>query len=100
VPFFGIDKLTTLIPARLALRHGAELVVVRCLRQGPGRFLVDFFPPVLPDDPDAPVLEQAEQMSAKINGYFESWIRERPGDWFCSKRRWAKDAVAPAPAGS
>ena len=37
-------------------------------------------------------------MSRKVNLMFEQWIRERPGDWYCTKRRWAKDAVAPAAA--
>jgi len=98
VPLFGIDKLTTLIPARLALRHGAELVPCRSDRLDDGRFLITFFAPVTADDPQADEITRAVQMSRKVNLAFEQWIRERPGDWFCTKRRWAKDAVAPAAA--
>ncbi len=94
VPLFGIDKLTTLIPARLALKHGAELVACRCDRQDNGRFRIEFFAPITPDDPQASEVEQAVQMSRRVNASFERWISERPGDWFCTKRRWAKDAVA------
>ena len=34
VPFFGLDKLTTLAPARLALRFGCELIPVRSRARG------------------------------------------------------------------
>jgi Kdo2-lipid IVA lauroyltransferase/acyltransferase len=94
VPLFGIDKLTTLIPARLALRHGAELVACCCERQDNGRFRITFFAPVVADDPEADEISRALSMSRKINAAFEDWIRKRPADWFCTKRRWAKNAVA------
>ena len=35
------------------------------------------------------------QMTIKINALFESWIRERPQEWMCTKRRWAKHLVKP-----
>jgi len=95
VPFFGIDKLTTLVPARLALRHGCDLVPLRTERLDGARFRVTFYEPLRPDDPSADEIEQATQMTRKINWMFENWIRERPQDWWCSKRRWPKDAVAP-----
>ena len=38
LPFFGLDKLTTLAPARLALRFGCELISVRIERLGPAAF--------------------------------------------------------------
>ena len=96
VPMFGIDKLTTLVPARLALRYDCDLVPLRTERLGDARYRVTFYPPIVADDPHAPETEQALQMTRDINATFESWIRERPADWFCAKRRWPKDAV---PAG-
>lgn len=92
IPFFGIDKFTTLVPARLAMRHGFDLVPVRTERLGGARFRVTFYAPIVPDDSTAEPTEQATQMSRKVNLLFEDWIRERPEDWFCSKRRWPKDA--------
>ncbi|UCC15439.1 MAG: lysophospholipid acyltransferase family protein [Gammaproteobacteria bacterium] len=92
IPFFGIDKFTTLVPARLALRHGYDLVPVRTERLDGARFRVTFHSPILPDDPAADEIEKATQMSRRINLLFEEWIRGRPEDWFCSKRRWPKDA--------
>jgi KDO2-lipid IV(A) lauroyltransferase len=29
-------------------------------------------------------------MLLQVNGIFEDWIRQQPGDWFCSKRIWPK----------
>jgi KDO2-lipid IV(A) lauroyltransferase len=98
IPFFGIDKNTTLVPARLALKHGFDLVPVRTERLDGARFRVTFYEPLRPDDPDADELEQARQVTAKINRAFEDWIRERPEDWWCSKRRWPKDARPPSTA--
>ena len=100
IPFFGIDKHTTLVPARLALKHGFDLIPVRTERLEGARFRVTFYEPLRPDDPNADDLEQARQVTAKINRAFEDWIRERPEDWWCAKRRWPKDATArPAPTG-
>ena len=93
IPFFGIDKWTTLVPARLALRHGCDLVPLRTERLGDARFRVTFYEPLKPDDPRADEIEQATQVTRKINRMFEDWIRERPEDWWCSKRRWPKDAM-------
>jgi KDO2-lipid IV(A) lauroyltransferase len=93
VPMFGIEKLTTLVPARLALRHDCDLVPLRTERLGDARYRVTIYPPITADDPDAPESEQALQMTRKINATFEDWIRKRPADWFCAKRRWPKDAV-------
>lgn len=98
IPFFGIDKLTTLVPARLALRHGYDLVPLRTERLGGARFRVTFYAPLTPDDPGAGEIEQARQITRKINRLFEEWIRERPADWWCSKRRWPKDARPPGDA--
>ena len=92
IPFFGIDKRTTLVPARLALRHGCDLVPLRTERLGGARFRVTFYEPLKPDDPSADEIDQAIQVTRKINRMFEAWIRERPEDWWCSKRRWPKDA--------
>lgn len=100
IPFFGLPKLSTLIPARLALRFGCELVPLRIQRLEGARFKATFFPPVRPDDETAGEVDRAVQMTRKLNLMFEEWIRENPEDWFCTKRRWAKDAQPAALAAS
>ncbi len=29
-------------------------------------------------------------MMRRVNEHFEVWIREKPGEWMCMKRRWPK----------
>ncbi len=99
LPFFSIPKLTTLIPARLAMRFNCELVPVRTQRLEGARFKITVYPPVQPDDDAAGELEKAKQMTLKVNAMFEQWIRETPEDWICTKRRWPKDAQ-PVPQNS
>jgi Kdo2-lipid IVA lauroyltransferase/acyltransferase len=90
VPFFGLDKLTTLAPARLALRFGCELIPARVERLGPARFRLTAYEPIRPDPKLASDKEQAVQMMADLNRLFEQWIRERPEQWLCIKRTWPK----------
>ncbi|RLA43069.1 MAG: lauroyl acyltransferase [Gammaproteobacteria bacterium] len=90
VPFMGMDKMTTLVPARLGLRFNCEIVPVRAERLSPANYLITFYPPVVADDDDAGEEERALQVTTKINQLFESWIRERPQEWFCASRRWPK----------
>jgi KDO2-lipid IV(A) lauroyltransferase len=108
IPFFGLDKLTTLAPARLAMRFGCDLIPVRIERLGPARFRLTVHQPVRPDPTRASEKDQAMQMMRELNRIFEQWIRERPEQWLCIKRAWPKTlepppgrgASAPASAGA
>ncbi len=91
VPFFGKDMLTSTTPAQLALRFNCDLIPVQVQRLQDARFRVTFHKPVTADDLNADSAEQALQITRKINNLFESWIRERPHEWMCTKRRWPKD---------
>ncbi len=97
LPFFGHDKLTTLAPARMALRLGAPLFAARVERLGPARYRLSAQGPILPDRRDAAPEQQAEQMMRKVNALFEQWIRERPGEWLCTKRPWDKELYGKRP---
>ncbi|MDX1425056.1 MAG: lysophospholipid acyltransferase family protein, partial [Kiloniellales bacterium] len=94
LPFFGLDTMMTASPARLALKFGYQLVPTGIERTGPSRYRVTLYPPVEPDDRTASDDDQARQMMAKVNALFETWIRARPMDWFCSKRMWPKTTYA------
>ncbi len=50
VPFFGRDMLTTITPARLALRFDCELIPVQVQRLKGARFRIIFHPAVTADD--------------------------------------------------
>lgn len=100
IPFLGAPKLTTLAPARLALKLDVDLIPVRIMREGPARFKVVAEMPVKPGDPDADARSQAIDMMTQVNGHFERWIRERPNEWFCGKRPWAKELMKQKSAAS
>ncbi|GMQ83579.1 MAG: lysophospholipid acyltransferase family protein [Gammaproteobacteria bacterium] len=95
VPFFGRDMLTSVTPAQLALRFGCELIPIQVQRLHGARFRAIFHKPVVADDENAENAEKILQMTRKINTLFESWIRERPHEWMCTKRRWPKDRKRP-----
>lgn len=81
VPFLGLMKPTTLVPARLALRCGVDLVPVRAERLAGSRFRVTFYEPIPQGDPGEPEMDRALQMTAMVNRLFEQWIRACPHDW-------------------
>lgn len=93
VPFFGADAPSTPLPATLALRTGARLVLTRCRRVGAVRFAVDLHEiTVTPtDDHDSDV----ERITGTIQAQFETWIRQRPQEWMWAHRRWSRDVRKP-----
>ncbi len=95
VPFFGHDMNTSVTPAQLALRFRCELIPIQVQRLGGARFRVILHKPVQPDHSAASEHEKILQMTRKINALFESWIRKRPHEWVCTKRRWPKDLQFP-----
>ncbi len=97
LPFFGEDMSTTLLPAKLALRYGCELVPVQVERLRNAHYRVTFHPAIKADDPQADTTSQAMQMARQINALFEHWIRARPQDWLCTKRLWPKQKVPVTP---
>ncbi len=90
VKFFGRDKLSTLVPARLALKFNCALVPAQVVRLEDARYRVIFHPPIRPSAQYRNDDERALDMTQQLHRQFEDWIRERPEDWFCSKRLWPK----------
>ena len=93
LPFFGEDMSTTLLPAKLALRYGCELVPVRVERLRNAHYRVTFHPAIKADDVHADATTQAMQMARQVTALFEDWIRAKPQDWLCTKRLWPKQKV-------
>ena len=90
VPFFGRDMLTSITPAQLALRFGCDLIPIQIQRITGARFRAIIHEAVKATDESADKHSKALQMTMKINALFESWIREQPQQWLCTKRRWPK----------
>jgi KDO2-lipid IV(A) lauroyltransferase len=88
-PFFGIDTLTSTATARLAKLTGASVIPFIPLRRSDGTgydlqlfAALDNFPS---DD------EVAD--AVRINQLFESWIRERPEEYFWFHRRFKRQST-------
>jgi len=90
IPFFGREKSTTVIPAKLALKYDCDLIPAQVERIKGAHFRVTFHPPVRPANPGDCKNDQALDMMRQLHQLFESWIRQHPEDWFCSTRVWPK----------
>jgi len=95
IRFFGRDKPSTIMPAKLALKFNCDLVPVQVERLQDARFRVTFHPPVRPRDTSVSETAQAIDMIQQVHNQFENWIRQQPEDWFCSKRLWPKGEIQP-----
>ncbi|HVP31706.1 MAG TPA: lauroyl acyltransferase [Myxococcota bacterium] len=97
VTLFGVAAPTTTVPARLALQRGCALVPVNVERTGPVRFRVRIGPPIAADPAITDRRRQALDMTRRIHERFEGWIRPRPDQWWCIRRRWPRNAAPLAP---
>ena len=87
VPFFGRDAMTAPAVAQLALRFDAAIVPARVERTNGANFRLTVFPPVeLPQTGDRHA--DTRETMRRVNAILESWIRERPEQWFWLHRRW------------
>lgn len=86
--FFGAEKASSVLPARLALRSKVPLVPVEIQRLPGARFRIRFHAPLHPADPEADTDSQAVDLTRQINAKFEDWIRARPGEWLCTSKIW------------
>lgn len=89
LPLFGADAPTTISPPRIAIRLGYPLVPVRVKRLGPARFELEFHEP-LQARAGLKGKHAAVDLMRQFNAITETWIRERPDEWLCTKRRWPK----------
>lgn len=93
IQFFGHLKPSTILPAKLALKLGCDMVPVQVERLQDARFRVIFHPPVHPQDTSVDETTQAIDMIQQLHHQFENWIRQKPEDWFCSKRLWPRGKI-------
>lgn len=94
VPFFGVDAMTPTAPARLGLRFDCPIVPFRLERRGGARFRMTLEPALA--KPEAGVTnDPIALLTQRMNEVLESWVRERPEQWFWLHRRWPADAKRP-----
>ena len=81
VNFMGVDAMTSVSAARLALRNGALLVPFYGIRQANG---LDF--EIIVEEPVAPGSE--EEMTQTLAASLERMVDQYPEQWFWVHRRW------------
>ena len=87
IPFFGRDAMTANAPIEMALRLKAPILPVRLERIAPVRFRMTVHPPMaVPDSGD--LRADAIAVLTEFHRLLESWVRERPGQWFWVHKRW------------
>lgn len=87
VPFFGKDAMTAPAIAEFALRYDMPIIPVRVTRMNGCHFEAAIFPPLVYEKTGDKAKDTLTIM-AKINATLESWIRERPEQWFWVHKRW------------
>jgi Kdo2-lipid IVA lauroyltransferase/acyltransferase len=73
----------------LARRFNCPILLARAILLPQDRYQISFYEPIRPttsEDEKADIL----RITCAINTAFESWIREHPAQWLCTKRRWPK----------
>jgi len=87
VPFFGRPAMTAPALALLALHFDCAVLPARVERLGGARFRLTIEPPLpLPRSGDRAA--DVAALMAAVNRTLESWIRERPEQWFWVHSRW------------
>jgi Kdo2-lipid IVA lauroyltransferase/acyltransferase len=87
VPFFGRPAMTTSALASFALRFDCDVLPARVERLNGAHFRLTVFPALPLPRSGNPGADVAALM-AQVNATLESWIRDRPDEWFWVHRRW------------
>jgi KDO2-lipid IV(A) lauroyltransferase len=87
LPFFGIPTGTVAGPAVMALRTGAPILPVFCVRQRNDTHVVILGESILPVSTDDPS-QDVKTIMTKVNQSIENIVREYPGQWLWIHDRW------------
>jgi KDO2-lipid IV(A) lauroyltransferase len=87
VPFFGREAMTAPALALLALHFDCAVLPARVERLEGARFRLTIHPPLQVPTSGERTVDVAALM-AEVNRTLETWIRERPDQWFWLHSRW------------
>jgi KDO2-lipid IV(A) lauroyltransferase len=88
VPFFGRPARFPIGPARLALRTGAPIIVLCCVRLSDGTYRIEGQPPLWPD-PHLQAEQSVSRLTAAMAAGFERIIAQYPEHWYPFHPIWA-----------
>jgi Kdo2-lipid IVA lauroyltransferase/acyltransferase len=87
VPFFGRDAMTAPALAQLALRYGAPVIPLHCVRvQGAHFRMVIEDPLEITETGDKTT--DIHNIMCEVNTRIENWVRANPGQWMWVHNRW------------
>jgi KDO2-lipid IV(A) lauroyltransferase len=90
VPFFGRDAMTAPALAQLAIRFGAPIIPVHCVRITGATFRIVVEAPLEPASGGDKAANVAETIR-RVNAHMEGWIRAHPAQWLWLHNRWPSD---------
>jgi KDO2-lipid IV(A) lauroyltransferase len=99
VPFFGEDAKTTPAAAWLAVKTRRSIVPVQVERVSAAhparrpRFRITFHAPIRPDSSPQDEAFRIVLLTREINRRVEAFVAAHPDQWWCTKRRWPKQAM-------
>lgn len=85
-PFFGRLAYTSPLPALLACRTGAPIIVATTQRVK-DRYLIHYSDPLWPD-PEAPLQQEIDRLMRACLSRLEISIQENPEEWLWIHNRW------------
>lgn len=85
-PFFGRLAYTSPLPALLACRTGAPIIVATT-RRSKGHYLIHYSEPLWPDS-EAPLQQEIDRLMRACLFQLEASIQENPGEWLWIHNRW------------
>lgn len=88
-PLFGINAMTSALPAELAVKYGASIIPARIVRRQGAHFDAYVEPPIA-WDPSGDTAADVAAITAHINTVYERWIRETPSQWLWFHERFGK----------
>ncbi len=87
--FFGRDAMTAQAAAQFAIKFGCPVIPAVTYRKKGANFKVKVFPP-LEIRKSGDEKEDIKNAMQQINDLLESWVREKPEDWFWVHNRWVE----------
>jgi len=90
VDFMGQPAGSTIGAVSVALRTGAPLLPLRCLRLPDRRLKVEIGPEFAVQREGAPEEELITRAVTATNAVVGQWVREHPEQWLWGHRRWRK----------
>lgn len=93
LPFFGVMATTAPGPTKFALRFGCPMIPMSVERLKGARFRVTIWDSIAPPntgDRAADILQGVKN----VNAFIEDRVRENPGEWFWTHKRWPPEAYA------